>query len=238
MHTPLVQLESLTFSQQDRLILDDLSLSLSERRVGVIGRNGSGKTTLARLLCGLIPADSGHVKIAGVDMFKDRKAAINTVGLIFQNPDHQIIFPTVIEELSFGLRQQGKTAGTAQDAAYQVLEDFERAHWADRPVASLSQGQRHLVCLMTVLAMSPKVIVLDEPFTGLDRPTTRALSAYLDRVDAMLIHITHDERFIVGYDRIVWIDKGRIHADGAPEDVIAAYHHAMDSTDAFTDLAN
>jgi len=220
-----------------RTVLRDLSLSLVERRIGIVGRNGSGKTTLSRLIAGLIAPDTGRVRVNGVDVIADRKAAIRTVGILFQNPDHQIIFPTVEEELAFGLRQLGRDKPHARRGAHSVLARFGCGHWAERPTASLSQGQRHLVCLMAVLAMSPAVIVLDEPFSGLDIPTTRTLRGYLDALPAQIIHITHDPAALRGYDRVLWLDDGGVAADGPPDDALARYLNAMEMAgDAGADL--
>ena len=232
-----IELADVTCRFGDRVALRDVSLSLAERRIGIVGRNGSGKTTLSRLIAGLIAPDTGTVRVAGVDVCKDRKAAIRTIGILFQNPDHQIIFPTVEEELAFGLRQLDHTKPEARHGARAMLARFGRDHWHDRPVDSLSQGQRHLVCLMAVLAMQPKVIVLDEPFAGLDIPTTRALRGYLEALPATLVHVTHDPSALSGYDRAIWLDSGRIAGDGPADTVVADYLNAMqEAGDADADL--
>ncbi len=231
-----IQIKELTCRYGERVALDAIDLSLSDRRIGIVGRNGSGKSTLARAICGLVAPDTGQVTVAGIDVLNDRKNAISTVGILFQNPDHQIIFPTVIEEITFGLRQLGQTKSQAKDKAYELLARFGRTEWADRPVSAFSQGQRHLICLMAVLAMTPRLIVLDEPFSGLDIPTTRALRRYMDGLDQSVIHITHDPSVIANYDRVLWIDGGQIRADGPPDDVLPAYLKEMESIDAGADL--
>lgn len=239
MGTSGIQVDGVTLSHGGRRLFDGLSLDLSERRVAIIGRNGAGKTQLARLLSGLGAPDAGTVRVHGVDVARDRKAALSTVGILFQNPDHQIIFPTVEEELGFGLRSQGHDPQATAQAVAGMLERFNRADWAARPVHELSQGQRHLVCLMAVLLMAPRVIVLDEPFAGLDMATTLRLTRYLDAVDQQLVHITHDLGSVAGYDRVVWMDAGAVRADGPPAQVIPAYRAgmaALGGSDAFTDL--
>ncbi|OZA18569.1 MAG: cobalt ABC transporter, partial [Rhodobacterales bacterium 17-64-5] len=153
-----------------RVILHPLTLDLTERRIGILGRNGSGKTTLLRLIAGLIAPDQGQVLVEGVDPCSDRPAALAALGILFQNPDHQILFPTVEEELSFGLVQQGLPQAQALARAHATLQDEGRAHWARAPVSTLSQGQRHYLCLLAVLLMTPRTILLDEPFAGLDLP--------------------------------------------------------------------
>ena len=222
-----LDIAGLNLSLGGRQVLSDVALNVTERRVGIVGRNGSGKSTLARLVAGLIAPDAGRVQINGIDVLKDRRGALRAVGILFQNPDHQIIFPTVEEELSFGLRQLGQSKRAARDGARTMLAQFDRLDWAERAVATLSQGQRHLVCLMAVLAMEPSVIVLDEPFSGLDIPTTRALHHHLAGITPALIHITHDPAAIAGYDRVIWIDEGRVRADGPPGSVLGTFTAEM-----------
>jgi biotin transport system ATP-binding protein len=236
---PRTTLDAVSLTIGGRRLLDGLSLDLADRRIGVIGRNGSGKSLLARLLAGLIAPDQGRALVDGVDVARDRRRAIDTVGILFQNPDHQIIFPTVEEEIAFGLTQQGLGKAAARGAAHVMLDRFGARDWAARPVQTLSQGQRHLVCMMAVLAMAPSVIVLDEPFAGLDALTARRLNRMLAALDQRLIHITHDMAALAGYDRVIWLDGGAVAMDGAPEPVIAAYLARMQGLgddDAVADL--
>ncbi len=237
--TLAIRLQDVRLTLGGKALFDGLSLGLDAPRVAVIGRNGAGKSQLARLVCGLTEADSGTVTVAGVDVAKDRKAAIGTVGILFQNPDHQIIFPTVAEEMAFGLTQQGHTRADAAAMVADMLAKFERANWTDRAVHTLSQGQRHLVCLMSVLLMQPRVIVLDEPFAGLDMATVLRLTRYLDALPQHLVHITHDLDSIASYDRVIWMEAGAVQADGTPDQVIPAYRDAMTrmgERDDFADL--
>ncbi len=225
--TALVRLSGIGLALAGRQVLNGVDLSLSERRVGIVGRNGSGKSTLARVMTGLVAPDAGVAEVMGIDVLRDRRAAIRAVGILFQNPEHQIIFPTVGEELGFGLRQQGMRKADVRERVRAMLDRFGRAHWLERSVDALSQGQKHLVCLMAVLMTEPALIVLDEPFTGLDIPTTRALRRHFERLAPMLVHITHDIDALEGYDRVIWIDDGRVHRDGAAAPVLAEYIDAM-----------
>jgi len=195
-------------------IFDGLSLSMRERRVGVVGRNGSGKSTLLRLIAGLQPLEAGAVRVDGVDVLRDRAAAIRRVGILFQNPDHQIIFPTVEEELAFGLRQLGLGRAAAGAQAHAVLTEHGVADWATRRTHELSHGQKHLLCLLSVLAMAPGVVLLDEPFTGLDIPTTMRLRARLDGLAQQVVLSTHDPALLEGFDRVIWLEDGRVVDDG------------------------
>ena len=237
---PLITLEDVTFAPEGQQVLSGLSFSADERRIGIVGRNGSGKTSLARVMAGLVPPTQGKVRIGGVDVAKDRKAALGLVGILFQNPDHQIIFPTVAEEISFGLTQMGlsrKQAATQVDA---LLKRFGKDHWGDAAIHRLSQGQRQLVCLLSVIAMAPKLIILDEPFAGLDIPTTRQLARFLDALDVSVVQITHTPDAVRSYDRVLWVEGGRILRDGPAASVLADFTRAMQQMgdgDDLTDLA-
>lgn len=226
-YPPLIELSNAEYKIGQRLVLSGVNLSANERRIGVVGRNGSGKSTLARLLCGLIEPTAGTVRIGGVDLAKDRRAALNTVGMLFQNPDHQIIFPTVEEEISFGLKQQGMSKREAGAATLRALAGFGREQWAEESVATLSQGQRHLVCLIAVLVMQPKLIILDEPYAGLDIPTTLQLTRYISDIDATVVHISHDPQILADYDRVIWLDQGELALDGATVDILPAFTKRM-----------
>ena len=222
-----IQFENVSLSLNAREVLKGVSLDIQEQRVGVIGRNGSGKTSFARLLSGLLAPSSGRVRVNGNDLFKHRAAALKTVGILFQNPDHQIIFPTVLEELSFGLTQQGQRKAEAMQNATKILQQFDRLDWAERTIATLSQGQRHLVCLLSVLAMAPPLLVLDEPFAGLDLPTKTYLQNLLYGLDQSVLHITHDLQALAEYERVIWLEKGQVAGDGLPKNIIPAFENAM-----------
>ncbi|WP_374642255.1 energy-coupling factor ABC transporter ATP-binding protein [Tabrizicola sp.] len=235
-----IRLDQATVRLGGRVVLDGLSLSLCEQRIGILGRNGSGKTTLLRLIAGLIAPDQGRVTVEGADPFADRKAALCNLGILFQNPDHQILFPTVEEELAFGLVQQGLPQREALARTHDLLAREGRSHWAQAPVSTLSQGQRHYLCLLAVLMMQPRTILLDEPFAGLDLPTQARLSRRLAALPQRLVTITHDPAALEGADRVVWLEAGRIALDGPPAEVLPAFTAEMErigACDADADLA-
>ncbi|MGB4826333.1 MAG: ABC transporter ATP-binding protein, partial [Paracoccaceae bacterium] len=201
-----ITLQGAGYDVAGKVILSDLSLHLTEPRIGIIGRNGSGKTTLLRLIAGLIAPTAGTVRVEGADPFHDRKAALAALGILFQNPDHQILFPTVEEELAFGLRQQGLTQPEALATARAALKAEGRDHWARAAVSTLSGGQRHWLCLQAVLLMQPATILLDEPFAGLDLPTQGRMARRLAALPQRLITISHDPAAVAGADRILWLE--------------------------------
>lgn len=223
-------------------ILHDLDLDLRVTRLGVVGRNGSGKSTLARLLAGLIAPTRGQIRINGTDLARKRREALRMVGIIFQNPDHQLIFPTVIEEIAFGLTQLGLPKSGAEEKARETLARFGKSHWHEAYINTLSQGQKHLVCLMAVVAMAPRLLILDEPFAGLDIPTKAQLGRYLrHHFDGDLIHITHDPADLAGYDQTLWLEAGRIRDCGDSARVLAdftAHMQHLGEQDDLSELAD
>lgn len=237
---PGIMLSAAGVSLDGKRILHPLTLHLTEQRIGVLGRNGSGKTTLLRLIAGLIAPDAGSVRVDGIDPYHDRKGALAALGILFQNPDHQILFPTVEEELAFGLVQQGLPRRAALARAQEALSTEGRAHWGPAPVTSLSQGQRHYLCLMAVLLMGPRTILLDEPLAGLDLPTQTRLARRFAALPQRLVTITHDPAGLATADRVLWLEAGQIVADGPPGQVIPAFTAAMTregERDADADLA-
>ena len=222
-----IEIHSASVFNGEEKILENLSLSISEKRVGFIGRNGSGKTTLLRAMAGLQKLNNGKILIDGVEVAKDRKEAIKKVGIVFQNSDHQIIFPTVGEELRFGLTQLGLSKNEADFKVNACLKEYNKLEWFDRSISTLSQGQKHLVCLLSVLLMEPKVLLLDEPFTGIDIPTQRKLEEYLRPLNQTVVLVSHVPETFENYERLIWIDEGGVRADGTPRGVIKEYQDAM-----------
>ena len=222
-----IYLKDVIFEFETHRVIDQITLNISEQRIGIVGVNGSGKSTLARLISGLIAPISGSIRINDIDIYKDRKAALKTVGIIFQNPDHQIIFPTCIEEISFGLMQQGMTRIEAEERSNEILLKFDRLKWSDQLAHNLSQGQRHFLCLIAVLAMKPDVIILDEPYAGLDLPTSLQLRHELNKLSQQIVMITHNKDILVDFDRILWIDNGKIIKDGSYENVMPDFEEEM-----------
>jgi biotin transport system ATP-binding protein len=221
-------------------VLSGLNLHLTERRIGILGLNGSGKSTLLRLMAGLIAPSEGVVQVEGLDPAKDRKAMLAEVGILFQNPDHQILFPTVIEELSFGLLQMGLSRAEAEARVRAALSAEARSHWEDAPTHRLSHGQRQMLCLMALLLMAPATLLLDEPFAGLDLPTQTRLARRFQALPQRLVTISHDPASVAGCERVIWLEAGAVRADGSAAVVCAAFTAEMariGAADADTDLA-
>ncbi len=214
-----VVFEGVALSRGGRPVFDGLSLTLEERRIGLIGNNGSGKSTLLRLIAGLVQPDAGQVRVGGADVARERP---NT-GFLFQNPDHQILFPTVGEEVAFGLTARGIDQKTADARSEALLASNGCAGWEKRAVHELSEGQKQLVCLIAVLSPDPDLLLLDEPFSSLDLPTRYDLSHRLDALDQTIIMASHDLELLADFDRVLWLEAGRVRGDGPADSVIGAY---------------
>ncbi|RXG85778.1 energy-coupling factor ABC transporter ATP-binding protein [Bradyrhizobium zhanjiangense] len=215
--------EDVQFRRADRQVLAISELRLAERRVGLIGDNGSGKSTMLRLMNGLLLPTRGCVEVEGLDTVRHRKDLPAKVGFLFQNPDHQLIFPTVAEEVAFGPAERGKSARQARQQAIALLERHRCGEWADRNVNELSGGQKQLVCILALLATEPSILLMDEPFSSLDLPTRLLLYRRIMALPEQVVMATHDFELLPAFDRVIWLDEGRIRLDGRPAEVLPAY---------------
>lgn len=221
--------ERVEVRRANRQLLSIPALRLDDQRIGVIGDNGSGKSTMLRLINGLLLPSSGRVVVAGRETARHRKELPAHVGFVFQNPDHQLIFPTVGEEIAFGLTERGMPARQARQQALAFLEQHGCTGWVDRNVNELSGGQKQLVCILAVLATEPSILLMDEPFSSLDLPTRLTLSRKIMSLSQQIVMASHDLELLARFDRVIWLDAGRIREDGTPADVLPAYraHAAM-----------
>lgn len=219
----LVEFEGVGFSRGSVQILRDLNVKLTQSRVAIIGPNGAGKSSFARLINGLLAPDAGKVKVNGCDVQSSLKAVRRQVGFLFQNPDNQIVFPLVREDMDFGLKGHIKDAQQRQLRIDQTLARLGIAPLADRAVHTLSGGQKQLVALATVLSTTPDLLVLDEPTTQLDLRYRNRLIAILKEIEQPAIVLTHDLPMIEGFDRVLVIAQQSIVMDGQPSEVVPWY---------------
>jgi len=218
-----IVLENVTHRFDDRLVLDHVDLTLTERRVGIVGANGSGKSTLIRLLNALVLPDDGRVTVDGIDVRADPKAARRTVGFVFQNPDNQIVMPIVAEDVAFGLRGRGLDKAEVARRVDAALERFGLEHLRDRTVHRLSGGEKQLAAIAGVWATRPRLLVMDEPTTALDLRNRRRVIAAIRGLEEPVIAATHDLDWLGEFDRVLLLDAGRVIADGPADEVRARY---------------
>jgi len=223
----MIDLKNVSLSFGDHPVLHNISLSLSERRIAVIGANGSGKSSFARLLNGLALPTSGTVSVDGFDTKKQGKDVRGRVGFVFQNPDNQIVFPVVEEDLAFGMKNLGLDKATIAARTTEILERYDMQHLREHPAHLLSGGQKQLLAISGVLVMDPAYVVLDEPTTLLDLRNKRRIARVLNALDQTIIHVTHDLDQIADYDRVIVIDEGRVVCDAPPVNAIPFYQELM-----------
>src|SRR4051794_32431932 len=198
----------------------DLSV-LHGERVAVLGPNGAGKTTLMLHLNGLL-SGGGELAVAGIDVRRgDARELRARVGLVFQDPDDQLFMPTVREDVAFGPLNLGASAEEASARVAEALATVRMEHVADRAPHQLSLGQRRRVAIATVLAMDPRLLVLDEPSASLDPRARRELLEMLARIGRTMLVVTHDLPFAAELcERAVVLSAGRIVADGRCTDIL------------------
>ncbi len=205
-----------------RVLLEDVTLTLTEARIAVIGANGSGKSTLLRLLNGLILPSRGRVRVDGLDTATDGSAVRRRVGFVFTDPLAQLVMPTPIEDVELSLRRTVSRTERRTRAA-ELLVAYGLGHLQHSSVYDLSGGERQLVALVSVLAVDPKIVVADEPTTLLDLRNRNRIRDELARLEQQLIVATHDLELAQDADRVLVVEGGRIVADGPPDTAIAAY---------------
>jgi len=220
---PEIIFDAVTHRYDDHEVLRDVSLTLTEARIGVIGANGSGKSTLARLVNGLVTPTAGRVLVDGLDVARRGRDVRRRVGFVFTNPDHQIVMPTVREDVAFSLRRLRLSAADASARVDRVLERFGLTELADRPAHRLSGGQKQLLALAAVLVAEPAVVVADEPTTLLDARNSLLVERHFAALDQQLILVTHRLESVEAFDRVLVVDEGRIVADGPPAASLEAY---------------
>lgn len=210
-----------------RVVLRDVSVRLSEQRIGIIGANGSGKSTFVRLLNGLVLPTAGAVRVDGLDSRRDGRQLRRKVGFCFTDPDAQIVMPTVAEDVGFGLRRRGLTKAEIAERVRATLETYGLADHADHPAHLLSGGQKQLLALSSVLVTEPDVLVLDEPTTLLDLRNAAAVQRVVRELPQQVVLVTHHLDLLEGFERVLVFDDSRIVYDGRPDEAAEYYRELM-----------
>ena len=228
-----VRLAHVTLRYGGSVALDDVTLEVCRgERVCVLGANGSGKSTLASVICGLLAPDEGDVELAGhavctggVPDLAAYRDARRQLGLVFQNPDDQIVTSVVADDVAFGPENLGVPRAQISARVARELRRVAMEKYAHADPSRLSGGQRQRVCIAGALAMEPAVLVLDEPSSLLDVRGRAAIMRVMGRLaaaGATLVHVTHfmDEALVA--DRVVVMQHGHVALEGTPDEVFAA----------------
>ncbi|MBG6184905.1 biotin transport system ATP-binding protein [Arthrobacter sp. CAN_A214] len=208
-------------------VLRNVSLDLAETRIAFIGANGSGKSTLARTFNGLLIPRCGTVLVDGVDTRKDAVRVRRRVGFIFSDANHQIIMPTVAEDVALGLRGQKLTKPQTSELVGEVLARYGLAGHSGHPAHLLSGGQKQMLALASVLVTKPDILICDEPTTLLDLHNIEIFLDSIQNLPQQVILLTHHLDIIEDFDRVIVMDQGRIHFDGRPHQAVSAYRYLI-----------
>ncbi len=215
MSDPLIEMRGLTYrTPTERDVLDGLDFSIFEgERVALTGSNGAGKSTLLHIMVGLLKADAGTIyafgkeRVSEADFHEVRCRA----GLCFQVAEHQLFCPTVAEDVGFGPLNLGKSHKETRHITQEVLSKLGLEGYETRITHHLSGGEKRLVALASVLAMTPAVLLLDEPTAGLDESAEQRLVEVLNQLPQAKLIVSHDDAFLKAVtDKSLTLARGQL----------------------------
>lgn len=219
-----IDIENLTFGYaEDKPVLKDVSLHFHEGdSVGIIGANGVGKSTLLKLLVGLDLGFDGSIRIEEIPVEKNTLSKIRErVGYLFQDSENQLFTAKVYDDVAFAPKNYGLNAEEVKKRTENALEMVQISHLANRPIYSLSGGEKKLAAIATILSMTPDIILMDEPSNSLDPRNRRELINLLNNFSHMKIIASHDLDFIFDTcNRVVLMNDGKIVADGTAKEIL------------------
>ena len=231
----MLEVNNVTFSysahgEQDAPpALHEVNLSISPgETVAIIGHNGSGKSTLAKLFAAILKPTSGLVLVDGLrtdasgeDLWTIRQR----VGIVFQNPDDQLVATTVIDDIAFGPENLGLPRFEIEERIQETITQLDLEAFAEMAIKDLSIGQKQQAAIAGVLAMRPRYLILDEPTTMISNHTARRLVDTVYRLSQergiSVIHITHFMHEVTGFKRVIVMHEGHVLMDGTPASVFA-----------------
>lgn len=221
-----LDIQNLQFSYADTAesstqVLEGIDLQIAQgETVGLIGPNGVGKTTLFHTICGLLKPTGGSVSLFGQPV--KIKRFNPDIGLVFQYPNDQLFSPSVSADIAFGVENMGFAPEEVVSKVQAIMEKTGITNLADRPPHQLSGGQKRMVAIAGILAMSPKMVIYDEPSANLDMRSRRRLIKFIKASDETVLIASHDLELILELcHRVIVLNEGRIVADGAPTAIMA-----------------
>ncbi|NKZ24423.1 energy-coupling factor ABC transporter ATP-binding protein [Weissella fabalis] len=221
---------SYQYPNSDYKALDNLSLTIRKGEwVAIIGHNGSGKSTLAKLLNYLLVPDTGELIVDKQPVIEENMWTVrNKVGMVFQNPENQFVGATVADDVAFGLENRGISRQKMLEIIPMALKEVHMEAFADREPTYLSGGQKQRVALAGIIAVAPKIIILDEATAMLDPKGRKEVIAAILKLKARLgdeltvLSITHDIDEAADADRIIVINDGQVVDEGRPAEIFSA----------------
>lgn len=227
-HPPIAEIRNLTHERAGHVLVDDVTFNVVRGEyIALMGPNGSGKTTVARHLNAMLHATHGDVRILGKSTSdpKNTDDIRRAVGLVFQDPDDQMVAVTVEDEIAFGLENRGVPRDDMLRRVDETIARFHLAHVRDRTTTSLSGGEQQRVAIAAIWTTEPTLLLLDEPTSMLDRPSANALLQYLDNLivehpERAVIHITQSIDEARHAHRLIIMQHGKIILDGHPHELL------------------
>jgi len=214
----IVAAEGLTYTYPDSTCgIEDIGFRITHgESVAIVGANGAGKSTLLLHLNGCLTPMHGTVRIGDYPLTKQNLQAVRrSVGMVFQDPDDQLFMPTVFDDVAFGPLNLGLLPGEVEQRVTAALERVNAAHLRKRTPYKLSGGEKRAVAIATVLAMSPDILVMDEPSSNLDPLSRMRLIDLLRTFEHTKIIATHDlDLALAVCERTIVMHRGKIMADG------------------------
>lgn len=207
--------------------VDDVSFEIEKGSfTAIIGKNGSGKSTLAKNLNGLLVPTRGVIYVGGFDTKDDEHIwdVRQTAGMVFQNPDNQLVSAIVEDDVAFGPENLGVPPEEIRKRVDKALEDVNMGAFKKKAPHLLSGGQKQRIAIAGVVAMKPQCIIFDEPTAMLDPKGRKEIMAIIDELHAegiTVVLITHFMEEIVNADRLIIMNEGKVLLDGAPEKVFS-----------------
>ena len=222
-----IEIEHLSFSYDEQIkALDDVSFSIEEGSYTVIvGHNGSGKSTIAKLMIGLMEAQSGIIRVDGTVLKEESVYDIrDKIGIVFQNPDNQFIGATVADDIAFGLENHQVPHNQMQAIIDEFAARVNMSKYLNSEPTKLSGGQKQRVAIAGVLAMRPQILIFDESTSMLDPQGKAEINALVKRIHEetgiTIISITHDIEEMVSSDHVIVMKEGKVVMDGTPAEVL------------------
>lgn len=222
----MFKVENLTYKyEKDKLALSNINMNLYKGDIiGIIGTNGSGKSTLFMNMMGILKPSSGTILFKNEPIKYNKKRLYNLrkeVGIVFQDPENQIFYSMVYDDIAFALRNIGMKEEAIKERINKALEAVNGLDLIDRPIHFLSYGQKKRVAIASVIAMDNKIVLLDEPTAGLDPVSTRAIVDIINNLKnkgVKIIISSHDMNLIYEIcDYIYVLNKGKVSNEGSSD---------------------
>ena len=233
----MIEIKNLKFKynqDQTSYTLNDVSFHVKHGEwLSIVGHNGSGKSTTARLIGGLLVADSGQIIVDGQELTEETVWDIrDKIGMVFQNPDNQFVGATVEDDVAFGLENKGVPYEEMASRVQEALEFVGMSEFKDREPARLSGGQKQRVAIAGIIAMRPSILILDEATSMLDPEGRQELIQYIEDIRQQygmtVLSITHDLDEVAMSNRVLVLKQGKVESISSPRELFSRGSELVD----------